>query len=179
VGRQDVDRAVELARALQEASGEAAPPRLPAPVPDPVHRFDEVVDDDELRSFVRQLFVDGHYGKAVEEGFIFLNNLVRRRSGMTNVSGSDASMLTTVFSEKTPKLRLSRDLRSQSAKDRQQGYMRMFEGATIGVRNPRAHTHGHPDDPRNALELLAFCNHLVRTTRGATRTRGSRKPKSP
>lgn len=77
----------------------------------------------------------------------------------------------TAFSKESPKLRLSENLRTQSAKDRQYGYMRMFEGATAGVRNPRAHTHGHPDDPRNALELLAFCNHLARTTREATRTR--------
>ena len=126
----------------------------------------------------RQLFIDGHYALSVEEGFKFLINLVKQRSGMTASSGSDASLMTTAFSEKTPKLRLSESLRSQSAKDLQQGYMRMFEGATIGVRNPRAHIHGHPDDPRNALELLAFCNHLVRTTREATRTR-QRKASSP
>jgi uncharacterized protein (TIGR02391 family) len=129
------------------------------------------VDDDELRGYVRQLFVDGHYAKAVEEGFIFLNNLVRRRAGMVNVSSPDASVMTTAFSEKSPKLRLSHNLRTQSGRDRQLGYMLMFQGATIGVRNPRAHTEGHPDDPRNALELLAFCNHLVRTTREAIRTR--------
>ena len=129
-----------------------------------------------MRGYVRQLFVDGHYAKAVEEAYIFLNNLVRRRAGMTTTSSSDAGVMTTAFSEKSPKLRLSKDLRSQSAKDRQQGYMLMFQGATIGVRNPRAHTHGHPDDPRNALELLGFCNHLVRTTREATRTYRKRTP---
>lgn len=166
-----VRRALELGRLLQDASGEAAAPPPPAPVPDPVRRFDDVVDDEELRSVSRQLFVDGHYAKAVEEGFIFLNNLVRRRAGLANAAGSDASMMTTAFSEKSPRLRLSENLRSQSAKDRQQGYMRMFEGATVGVRNPRVHTHGHPDDPRNALELLGFCNHLARTTREAIRTR--------
>jgi hypothetical protein len=79
--------------------------------------------------------------------------------------------MTTTFSEKAPKLRLSEDLRTQSARDRQQGCMLMFQGAMIGVRNPRAHTHGHPDDPRNALELLALCNHLIRTTRETTKTR--------
>lgn len=176
--RNTAARAVELARALQAVSAEAPPPPPPS-VPDPVRHFDEIVTDDELRSISRQLFIDGHYAMAVEEGYKFLNNLVRRRAGLTNSSASDASLMTTAFSEKSPKLRLSKDLRSQSARDRQQGYMRMFEGATIGIRNPRAHTHAHADDPRNALELLAFCNHLVRTAREAIRVYKKRTaPKS-
>lgn len=65
-------RAFELARALQEATGEAAPAPPPSPVPDPVRRFDEMVDDEELRQAVRQLFMDGHYALAVEEGFKLL-----------------------------------------------------------------------------------------------------------
>ncbi len=168
-------QALELARALREASGEAAPPPPPAPVPDALQRFDDIVDDEELRGLCRQLFADGHYAKAVQEGFVFLNNLVRRRAGLADSGASDASIMTTAFSEKSPKLRLSPNVRSQSAKDRQQGYMRMFEGATIGIRNPRSHVAGHPDDPRNALELLGFCNHLVRTTREATRVRARKK----
>jgi uncharacterized protein (TIGR02391 family) len=175
VGRDDVGRAIDLARALQEASGEAAAPPPPAPVPDPVRRFYDVVDDEELASASRRLFIDGHYALAVEEGFKLLVNLVKQRAGMRTGSTGDAAVMTTAFSEKASKLRLSEDLRTQSARDRQQGYMLMFQGAMIGVRNPRAHTHGHPDDPRNALELLAFCNHLIRTTREATRTRKPRK----
>lgn len=82
------------------------------------------------------------------------------------------------FSANAPRLKLSRDLKSQTAKDRQNGYMRMFEGSMIGVRNPRAHTAAHPDDAQTALELVALCNHLVRVTRGAVRTR-QRNSKTP
>jgi uncharacterized protein (TIGR02391 family) len=173
---EDVQRALELGRALREASGEASPPPPPAPVPDPVRRFDEVVDDEELRSVSRQLFADGHYALSVEEGFKLLVNLVKQRAGMTSQSIADATVMTTTFSEKSPKLRLSEKLTTQSARDRQLGYMLIFQGAMIGVRNPRAHTHGHPDDPRNALELLGLCNHLLRTTREATRTRQRKTP---
>lgn len=79
------------------------------------------------------------------------------------------------FSANAPRLKLSRDLKPQTAKDRQNGYMRMFEGSMIG---PRAHTAAHPDDAQTALELVALCSHLVRVTRGAVRTR-QRNSKTP
>jgi Protein of unknown function (Hypoth_ymh) len=53
--------------------------------------------------------------------------------------------------------------------------MRILEGCMIGIRNPRAHTHAHPDDARNAIELLSFCNHLVRLVRSAIRARRRKK----
>ena len=53
--------------------------------------------------------------------------------------------------------------------------MLIFQGSMIGIRNPRAHEHRYLDDPRNALELLALCNHLVRVAVNATRTRGNRR----
>lgn len=163
-------RALAYARELQKvASGSIRP--VGVPPNGAKHLLDELVTEPELREEVRQLYLDGHYSQAVEEGFKFLNNLVRRRTGS---SADGAPLMTTAFSPKGPLLRLN-DLKTTSQKDQQQGYMHMLEGAMIGIRNPRAHDHRHADEPRNALELLAFCNHLVRTVSSARRARRSKR----
>jgi uncharacterized protein (TIGR02391 family) len=164
-------RALAYARELQKVASESIPTVL-APLNGTKSLFDEMVTEPELREEVRQLYIDGHYSQAVEEGFKFLNNLVRRRTGS---SADGAPLMTTVFSPKGPLLKLN-DLKTTSQKDQQQGYMHMLEGAMIGIRNPRAHDHQHSDEPRNALELLAFCNHLVRTISSARRTRPRTRP---
>jgi len=160
-------RALELAQGLQGAATFARPARS-ATIDDPNALLDSIVTEPELRDVVRKLFLDGHYALAVEEGFKYLNNLVKRRTGST---ADGASLMTTAFSGSAPLLRLPTALKSASQKNQQLGYMRIFEGSMIGIRNPRAHEHKYLDDPRNALELLALCNHLVRVTLNATRTR--------
>lgn len=160
-------RALDLAQRLQSAASLARPPKS-ATVDDPNALLDAIVTEPELRDEVRKLFLDGHYPQAVEEGFKYLNNLVKRRTGST---ADGAGLMTTAFSASAPMLRLPKALKTESQKNQQQGYMRIFEGSMIGIRNPRAHEHAYLDDPRNALELLALCNHLVRTTLTATRTR--------
>jgi uncharacterized protein (TIGR02391 family) len=159
-------QALDFARQLQKVASDASP-SAPAHVNGSQTLFDGMVTEPELR----QLFLDGHYSQAVEEGFKFLNNLVRRRTGST---ADGASLMTTALSPKGPLLKLN-DMKTTSQLDQQQGYMRMLEGAMLGIRNPRAHDHRHADEPRNALELLAFCNHLVRTVVNARRARKHRQ----
>jgi uncharacterized protein (TIGR02391 family) len=160
---------LELAQALQHEVSQSAPPK-PTAVPDAVALFDELVTESELREETRQLFVDGHYPQAVEEGYKYLNNVVKRRTGS---SADGAGLMTTAFSLNSPLLKLN-DLKTESQRNQQLGYMRILEGSMIGIRNPRAHEHKYLDDPRNALELLALCNHLVRKTAEAKRTRAKR-----
>jgi Protein of unknown function (Hypoth_ymh) len=110
VDRDSARRAFELARALQEASGEARPVPPPPAIRDAERQFDELVTDEELRSVSRQLFFDGHYALAVEEAYKFLNNLVKRRAGLDAEDG--AGLMTKAFSVTSPRLRLGRDLKS-------------------------------------------------------------------
>src|SRR5439155_6114640 len=119
---------------------------------------------------VRQVFLNGHYALAVEEGFKYLNNLVKRRAGL---EADGAGLMSTAFSLNSPILRLS-DLRTQSKRDQQLGYMQMLQSSMTGIRNPRAHEHEYLDEPRNAVELLALCNHLVRLVTNANRVRRRR-----
>jgi uncharacterized protein (TIGR02391 family) len=172
VDAQPAKAALGIARGLQIAASEkAAPIRAEALPEERVVLFDALVTEAELREETRLLFVDGHYPQAVEEGFKYLNNLVKRR---TSQEADGAGLMTRVFSPASPILKLS-ELRTQSQRDQQQGYMRILEGSMIGIRNPRAHEHRYlDDDPRNALELLALCNHLVRSVQNAKRARRRR-----
>jgi uncharacterized protein (TIGR02391 family) len=164
-------RALNLAQRLQSVASFAAPASS-APVDEPNALLDAIVTEPELRDVVRKVFLDGHYALAVEEGFKYVNNLVKRRTGST---ADGAGLMTTAFSVSAPLLRLPTALKTESQKNQQQGYMHIFQGSMIGIRNPRAHEHKYLDDPRNALELLGLCNHLVRVTRNATRTRKKKK----
>jgi uncharacterized protein (TIGR02391 family) len=166
VDSEQARKLLDLAQSLQGAVSDAPAPAA-AELPDPLALFDLIIRDAELIDEVRQLFADGHYSQAVEEGFKYLNNVVKRRTGLT---ADGASLMTGAFSPGSPVLKLSA-LKSLSQKDQQQGYMRIYEGVMIGIRNPRAHDHKHKDDSHSALELLAFCNHLVRVAKAATRAR--------
>jgi uncharacterized protein (TIGR02391 family) len=172
------DDVVSSASNLARLLGEIAPPRqvsaepLP-PVDDLVRRFDQLVTDSDLATVARSPFEDGYYAYAVEEAAKYINNLVKDRSGEKNRDGP--SLMSHVFSPGKPILRVN-DLKTQSKKDQQQGYMQLLQGLMTGIRNPRAHEHQYLDEPDVALEMLALCNHLVRVVKVAVRTR-NRKPK--
>ena len=130
-----------------------------------VSKFDELVTNGFLQSTCRDLFVDGHYARAVEEAFKCLNNKVKAKAGLNSLDG--AAMMRNVFSQNKPKLKLN-SLTTLSEKDEQLGYMDVFAGAMTGIRNPRAHDHQLEDEAEVALELLALANHLMRKLDGST-----------
>ena len=125
--------------------------------------FDELVTHPQLAKASRQLFVDHHYARAVEEGFKALCARVRERTGLT-VDGR--SLMETAFSEKKPKLRLN-DLTDRSQRDEQIGHKDMFAGSITGLRNPRAHDHLYTDSPEQALRLLALADYLFTVVESA------------
>ena len=122
-------------------------------------RFDEAVPIQELRGVSRKLFADGHYARAVEEAFKYLNNAVKKKSGLTEKDGAD--LMRAAFSANSPVLKLNEFL-SDTEKSEQRGYMEIFAGTMTGIRNPRAHDHELDDQPEAALEMLALANHLIR-----------------
>ena len=120
--------------------------------------FDQLVNEPALVSSSRKLFADGHYTKAVEEAFKRLKNEVKTLSGLMDAEG--VGLMQSALSPKKPLLKLNK-LKSTSEKDEQRGYMDLFSGAMTAIRNPRAHEHDIEDEPRVALELLIFANHLM------------------
>lgn len=162
---------LEAARALRAALPE--PPALDAQereeyAPD---SYDLLVTHRELREVTRQLFLDRHYARAVEEAFKALIALVRRRSGLAT---DGVPLVEQAFSAQAPRLRVNR-MRTQSERDQQAGYSFLLRGAVLGIRNPRAHDHLLTDERDEALEMLTLANHLFNVVTSATRTRVRRR----
>lgn len=120
--------------------------------------FDTLVTVEELRSATRELFKDGHYANSVERAFICIDNAVRRKSDLT-LTGD--RLMRNAFSANNPRLQLNR-LQNESDENEQRGYMDIFAGAMVGIRNPRAHEHLIEDELDTAIELLTLANHLMR-----------------
>ncbi|MGD9934248.1 MAG: TIGR02391 family protein [Dehalococcoidia bacterium] len=128
--------------------------------------FDTLVVDPELVRATRALFADGHHARAVEESMKVLNHRVRDRSGL-DLDGKP--LMETAFSVNNPRLKLN-DLKTQSQRNQQVGYMSILAGCMNGIRNPRAHEHQIVDSPRSALQILCFVDHLLQTVNEATPT---------
>ena len=152
-------------------------PHSPEREPDVGHHhdllgsFDNQITSTGLVRCTRALFADGYYSGAVEKAFVYLENLVKQQSGLSDKYGS--SLMKTVFSTRNPLIGLNAGA-TDSDRDEQLGYMEIFAGVMTGIRNPRAHSHDWVDKPEVALELLVVANHLARKILMAA---GSRNPK--
>lgn len=100
------------------------------------------------------LFENGHYRQAVLDGYIALVEEVKQKSGKDDLEG--VGLMSTVFSEKKSILKISND------SDEQKGYMWMFMGAVMGIRNRHAHSLIPMTDPQTAYEWLSFASVLTR-----------------
>jgi uncharacterized protein (TIGR02391 family) len=108
-----------------------------------------------------KLFADGHHRQAILDTYIALADPVKSLAGRYDLDGT--SLMNTVFSPKTPKLSLSTDA------DEQLGFMWLFAGAVMGVRNLKAHAVTPHPDKQTTLEWLGFASVLFRVLDGATK----------
>lgn len=111
------------------------------------------------------LYRNGHYKQAVLEASIALVNYVKERSRQHSLDGS--KLMTTVFSANNPLLAFN-ELKDQTDKDEQEGFMHLFIGAVLALRNPRAHAI-FDDSPEMALDYIAFLSMLAKRLEGARR----------
>ncbi len=111
------------------------------------------------------LYRGGHYKQAVLEGSIALVNCVKEKSRQDLLDGS--GLMGTVFSPKNPLLAFNR-LKSKADKDEQEGFMHLFLGAVLALRNPRAHAI-FDDSPESALDYIALLSMLAKRLDGARR----------
>ncbi|WP_315742434.1 MULTISPECIES: TIGR02391 family protein [unclassified Bradyrhizobium] len=119
----------------------------------------------EIARAASGLYRDGHYASAVLDAVKALNAFVRLRSGVDDRDGTE--LMEFVFSVKSPVLAFN-DLKDDSDRNEQKGFMMMFSGAVAGLRNPRAHTLVK-DDPERALEFIAYVSLLAKLADGAKR----------
>ena len=96
------------------------------------------------------LFRDLHFASCVLEAYKALESYVKEKSGRDDLSGR--SLMSEVFSPKDPILALNA-LRNESDRDEQEGFMLLFMGAMVGVRNPRAHAIVQENDANSTWSI--------------------------
>jgi uncharacterized protein (TIGR02391 family) len=121
------------------------------------HPFDERNIHPDLGKVSLKLFNDGHYSQATFEAFKYLDNQVKRLSGI-NENGQKLMMA--AFTETNPKIRLT-PLSTQSEIDEQLGYRFIFAGSMSAIRNPRGHDI-IADTIDRCLDHLSFASVLLR-----------------
>jgi uncharacterized protein (TIGR02391 family) len=107
-----------------------------------------------------QLFLDGHYAQAVEEGAKAVFQYIREVTGLTT---DGADLINVAFSTTNPILAFG-DLTVESTRNEQVGFMEMLKGFAKGVRNPLAHSHGRQEEMQKSFEYLVvaslFCRRI-------------------
>ena len=130
-----------------------------------IGHFDYMITDSGLREFTRGLFADGHYSMAVLKAFMYVNNIVKVRSGLSDVDG--VKLIQKALSWESPLIKLNKG-KTDSDRNEQIGYKEILVGAMRGIRNPRAHEHALVDGPGEALELLGMAHNLLRKINNPT-----------
>lgn len=134
---------------------------------DPTSLFDTREFHQRIAEVSRKLFVSGHFEQAVSEAFKAVENVVKEKSGRTDLYGKN--LMAQVFAEDDPILQLNK-LKTVSEKDEQTGFKFIFMGVALGIRNPRAHETLESGDAKTALEYLALASLLLRRLDSATLT---------
>lgn len=118
--------------------------------------------DADIRRVSEPLFRDGHYAESVSKAFIELNHQVKQEyKRRRNAELDGADLMRTAFSPKNPAFVLS-DLATESGRNTQQGFMELFAGSMIGIRNPHAHENLSLD-PNRAKHSLYLASLLMKT----------------
>lgn len=88
----------------------------------------------------RSRYESEHYADAVEAALKELNHQIKQHVLSKGGDEKDgAKLMRYAFSMSSPIIKLER-LQTESERNIQQGYMDLFAGAMIGIRNPKAHS---------------------------------------
>jgi uncharacterized protein (TIGR02391 family) len=113
----------------------------------------------------KKLFDNKHYSQAIFEAFKKINIMVKVKSDRSDLDGK--ALMLTVFSVNNPILKFNR-LKTQSDRDEQEGFMHLFAGAIMGIRNPKGHEIVIQKDMTRTLSYLSFASllcHLLNEAR--------------
>ena len=112
----------------------------------------------KILSVSMQKFIDGHYADSVESAFKEINTTVKNiYKFKTGTEKDGADLMRTAFSPNNPVLQFE-SLDTQTGKNVQQGYMEIFSGSILGIRNPKAHSNMHitKEDALHRLMLASL-----------------------
>jgi uncharacterized protein (TIGR02391 family) len=99
-------------------------------------------------------WASGHYTKAVQNVFVALISAVAAKVNRPDQDGD--GLMRHAFSQDSPLLRVS-EIGSE-----QRGYMDLFAGSVLAIRNPLSHTPEEVLSFDEARELLSFASYLFR-----------------
>jgi uncharacterized protein (TIGR02391 family) len=132
----------------------------------PAPTFDNPLDRYDLHPTVRRvagpLVAGNHLNQALLNVCIALNNAVQEKAAQPTLDGS--ALMQRVFSQNNPILRCAHDSTEQ------QGWMFLFTGAIMAIRNPRAHRLLDDLTEAEAIEWLLFLSALFRALDAAQHT---------
>lgn len=120
--------------------------------------YASIITEGEIIEASRDLFASGHYALAVQESYKSVQKYIQTKSS-SHLDGK--KLMEHVFSSEKPRL-VWTERNSQSERDEHDGYLRMYAGAMLGIRNPIVHEVKWIDDPVVGLELIVFAQHLLR-----------------
>ena len=121
-----------------------------------------------------EYFRAGKFRDALLNGVTALFDLIRSRSGL-DLDG--APLVGRVFSLERPILRIA-DLRTESGRNEQKGFIQLLQGTYLAVRNPRAHTLKADLDEATSSQQLIFLSWLAARIRAAASSEASRENES-
>lgn len=127
--------------------------------PADLHPFEVRNIHPDLPAKVRKQYDDGYFDDATFTAFKFIEQEVKRLSGLRRITGN--ALMMKAFDENNPTLRLNPGA-TDSERDEQFGYRYIFAGAQSGIRNPRGHEVDIPDDPDTCLDHLSVASVLLR-----------------
>lgn len=114
-----------------------------------------------ISKVARERFKTPHFADAVEAAFKELNDVVKKEYlKIANEELDGAKLMRTALAHTNPKIKLSENT-TESEKNIQEGYMNLFAGAMIGIRNPKAHSNVEIDE-QDAWEKIILASHLMK-----------------
>lgn len=127
--------------------------------PTPTDWFWELVHP-RICALAKPRYDAGFFGDAVEASFKEVNDTVKRlHFDQTGNEADGSGLMTSAFSPANPTIRLT-EQQTDSEKNIQQGYMQIFAGSMVGIRNPKAHANLNPGS-RKTLHLVSLASLLM------------------
>jgi uncharacterized protein (TIGR02391 family) len=113
-----------------------------------------------IQTLARDRFENGYYSDSVLNCLREINSLLKAhsvRNGRPERDGAD--LITNTFSLNNPLISLA-DLATENGRNIQLGYMKIFEGIMIGIRNPKSHLNMTPDENKT-IHLLFLASFMM------------------
>lgn len=99
----------------------------------------------KVHELAKLRFENGEFADAVLACLREANHIIKKYTlSKTGFEYDGATLMTKAFSVNNPIIQFA-DITTETGRNIQQGYMKMFEGMILGIRNPKSHENMYPD----------------------------------